>query len=85
MDIKWHSHGDWARRGKEDPGEDWTDDSSQSDSDGRLSVCVVSRFMMERERNGGDGYVQGNRFKPESRKSRKSNRRENDETTFYLH
>ena len=56
MDIKWHSHGDWARSGKEDPGENWTDDSSQSDSDGRLSVCVVSRFMMERERNGGDGY-----------------------------
>ena len=68
MDIKWHSHGDWARSGKEDPGENWTDDSSQSDSDGRLSVCVVSRFMMERERNGGDGFVQGNRFRPGSRK-----------------
>ena len=72
MDIKWHSHGDWARRGKE--GRPWgrLDDSSQSDSDGSPSVCVVNRFMMERERNGSDGYVQGNRFKPGSRKSSQS-------------
>ena len=71
MDIKWHSHGDWARSGKEDPGEDWTDDSSLSDSDGspsvRLSVCLCRQPFYDGERAKWRRRLQGNRFKPGSR------------------
>ena len=44
------------------------------------SVCVVSRFMMERERNGGDGYKEIF-LSPEVERVR--NQSENVSTTFY--
>ena len=75
MDIKWHSHGDWARSGKE--GRPWgrLDDSSQSDSDGmaeRQSVRLCRQPFYDGERAKWRRRLQGNRFKPGSRKSHQS-------------